>query len=190
MNNEDTILRGFRKITDSKDGGLGEVTNDWPGICAMLLRKIIRDMYIGKGKEGFMQWQDENITYPQMEELIEEFVKRYYGSSISDAELKSEKSRLLTEFSRDGISFKVLGELLLVLDFDWVDISITAARKSGTVKTYMQHIGGIGKTQFEHPEYTEEFNRESGGHDNPSDCPDSLVVKKIKKNATRNKRSK
>ena len=72
---------------------LGEVTNDWPGICAMLLRKIIRDMYIGKGKEGFMQWQDENITYPQMEELIEEFVKRYYGSSISDAELKSEKSR-------------------------------------------------------------------------------------------------
>ena len=65
MNNEDTMLRGFRKITDSKDGGLGEVTNDWPGICAMLLRKIIRDMYIGKGKEGFMQWQDENITYPQ-----------------------------------------------------------------------------------------------------------------------------
>ena len=74
----------FVKITDSKDGGLGEVTNDWPGICAMLLRKIIRDMYIGKGKEGYMQWQDERITYPQMEELIEEFVKRYYGSSISE----------------------------------------------------------------------------------------------------------
>ena len=186
--NEDILIKGFRRISDTEDGSMCDAPNDWTGILSMLLRKMVKDMYDGKGMEGCMQFQKEDITYSQMEEMIERFILRYYGDDISESELKAEKSRLMTEFSRDSISIKVLGEFLMVLDLEWVDIRIVAGRKSGTVKSYTKHIGGIGTVQYQEPENTEAYFKQSGIHNEPIPMPKSIVEKKKTKEKKPRKR--
>ena len=52
MNSKDTVLQGFRRITDTENGSVQDVTNTWGGVLALLLRRIIKDNYDGKGVEG------------------------------------------------------------------------------------------------------------------------------------------
>ena len=148
---------GFKHIADSADGALHECPPTWPGIVAMLLRKIIVDAYDVKGVEGCMQHMDERMTLARMEATIEDTVTRYYrsptGKPPTRVEINGIKNSLLKEFAREKISIKYLGEFMNTIDADWVDLTVVIGRKSGTTKSYTTHVGGIGITDYKRPQY-------------------------------------
>lgn len=182
MNDNGIAIKGFRRITDTEHGCEFELPNTWPGVLGRLLRKITKDKYDGRGRDGVFQWQEEALTYTQFEEQIEELVRAMHGENVSDATLKSEKSRLLTEFQRpEGVSIKVLGEFLMVLDPEWVDITVTIGRKSGTIKPFTVHIGGLGTTTYPEPTRDEEYFQMTGIHEEQLPMPESIVTKKMNK---------
>lgn len=178
---EEFQLTGFRKVTDTEDGGIRDIRPTWGGILAMLLRKIAIDKYDGKGIEGMPQFDDEKLTYPQFEEIIETTLQRYNGGKLSKQELNTERSRLLKEFSRDFLSIKFLGEFLNVLDLEWVDLTLVLQRRSGTTKSYTCHIGGIGQTTYDKPTYNEEYFKQSGTHEEVIQKPETEVLRVEKK---------
>ncbi len=183
MEKEELALKGFKRITDSEDGAIRDIRATWPGVLAMLLRKIVIDHYDGKGISGYPQSQLENISYSQMEEIIEETIKRYSGNQLNASEIKNEKGRLLTEFARDALSIKVLGEFLGVLDLEWLDVTLTLHRKSGTIKSYTQHIGGIGHVNYKKPILNEEYYQQLGIHEHPVTVEESIITRKQVKEA-------
>lgn len=173
---ENLQLTGFRKITESKDGAMQDIPATWGGVLAALLRKIVKDRYDGKGKVDCTQFEDEKITFTQMEEIIESTLQKYNNNTLSRNDLNAERSRLLKEFSRDFISVKVLGEFLHILDLEWVDISISMQRKSGTVKSYTYHIGNMGVSDNVVPDLTPEYIKKSGIHDEVHKAPESNLA--------------
>lgn len=157
MNSKDTVLQGFRRITDTENGSIQDVTNTWGGVLSLILRRIIKDNYDGKGVEGYPQMEDESLIYSQMTEIIEEALRTYSGNTLDQNKITAEKARLLKELSRETISIKYLGELFHILDLPWVDITITMQRKSGTIKSYTAHVGGVGLTQYVRPVRNQEL---------------------------------
>ena len=71
---------------------------------------------------------------------------------------------------------KVLGEFLHILDLEWVDISISMQRKSGTVKSYTYHIGNMGVSDNVVPDLTPEYIKKSGIHDEVHKAPESNLA--------------
>lgn len=188
-NTEDIVYRGFRKITNTEDGAIRDIRATWPGILAMLLRRIVIDQYDGKEK-GVIE-PDERLTYEMFEKFLEGKIQELNGGQLSEREVQSEKSRMLTEFARDGLSIKAFGDFLTIMDYDWVDIAIVVNRRSGTVKSYTTHIGGTGAVRYNRPAYNDEYFEEMGTHDNPIPKPENeILAKKAAKRAERKPRKK
>lgn len=172
--NKEITLQGFRRITDTENGSVQDVSNTWGGVLSLLLRKIIKDNYDGKGVDGCPQMEDESLIYSQMTEIIEEALRVYSGNTLDQNKITAEKARLLKELSRETISIKYLGELFHILDLPWVDITVTLQRKSGTIKSYTAHVGGVGLTQYERPIRDENLIEQQKLHENSAEINHEL----------------
>lgn len=155
MSNSNTPV-GFKAIVESPDGRLVDCPASWGGALAMLLRKILVDNYDGKGLEGHIPQPDERMSQAKMESIIEETVTQYSQTKLTRTEINSIKSSLMKEFSREFLSVKYLGEYFHIIDAEWVDFTVVLNRKSGTIKSYTVHIGGLGTEQYNPPKYTNE----------------------------------
>lgn len=153
--NNNARFSGMKKITEVPNGSVHECPPTWTGVLAMLLRKIVKDDFDGKGVDGVIQYPDESLTYPQLTEMVQN-MHRAYNPNIDDKEVKSMVSYLMKELSIEAISIKYLGEFLHLLDLEWVDITLVLGRKSGTIKSYTKHIGGIGINGYDKPTYNQQ----------------------------------
>lgn len=158
--------KGFRRITDG-EGSLQDIPPTWPGLLALLLRKITIDKYDGRDRENCIQMPDESMSYGYVEELLSRVIQEYNGNTLSEADLKTERTRLLTEFARPSITIKTFGTFLNMLDLNWAEITVTIQRKSGTIKSYTKHIGGIGIKDYVQPIRNQEFIETLGLHEDP-----------------------
>lgn len=193
MSQQDGVqLKGMRLITDSEDGGINNtLRSDWTGLLALLLRKIMNDMYFGKGKSEFEQLPDRKITYAQFDELLEEYIKKVYVNDLSDKELNSIKTHLTTAFSQNGISIKTFGEFLSVLDLDALVISVTVARKGDKdLRTYAQSIGRFTIGQTDLQPINQQMLDDSGLLNESIVVEESVVGKKMNKANDPNKKER
>lgn len=184
--NEELVYRGMKKITNTADGSVREVPATWPGVLAMLLRRIIIDQYDGKGREGVLPEMDERLTYERLEDILEKRIQELNGGQLTEREVMTEKTRMMTEFARDGLSIKAFGDFLTIMGYEWVDLAIVVNRPSGTVKSYTTHIGGTGVTAYQRPTYNQEYFDAMGTHEEVIPKPaNEILGKKAMKRQTK-----
>lgn len=162
----------MERILSSPDGEINDTNRKtWGGVLAYLLRKILVDLYDGKGVEGNIQFPDERLTAYQLDELLEASLKNLFSDKLTQSELNIKKNAIIKEMARDKMTMKYFGDLLTVLNPEWVDFTIVIQRKSGITKSYTAHIGGIGTGSYTRPAYNDEYFEQTQSHKEAIEAP-------------------
>ena len=169
-------LNDFEQIALSPNGNINECSRTWTGVLAMLLRLVAID------KHDFAHREDtdsEKVTYPQLVELITDKLT-FNSPNISPGNLASLRSTLIKQISDKNVSIKILGEFLSLLDPEFIDLTLTLKRQSGTIKSYTIHIGTNDTKELKKRD-EEYFANNPHLHENKMEIMNETILSKVRK---------